>query len=162
MRLPSVAPLLWLGAPLLSQPAWPSPRSWEMASKLYAIGLDIAPVVGAAAAAEFTAFLELYQTLSDLDAILRGEGDGTIFPVNPSARYATTIGLTVRAASAEQAYNAFSWLAQTAPPEWVQLYATDLFRRMRARGQMSALTEYVMRDQTLQSFLKDYQRLMSA
>lgn len=39
------------------QPAWPSPRSWEMAARLYAAGLDIAPAVGAAAAHEFDAFL---------------------------------------------------------------------------------------------------------
>lgn len=38
------------------RPAWPSPRSWEMASQLRAAGLSIAPAVGEEAAAEFEAF----------------------------------------------------------------------------------------------------------
>ncbi|MFL5805174.1 MAG: ATP-binding protein [Roseiflexaceae bacterium] len=142
------------------QPAWPSPRSWEMASRLHAAGLEIAPVVGAAAAAEFSAFLELYQSLPDLDAVLQGDG-AAAFPPEPSARYATTIGLTLRAASAQQAYNTFFWLANNASHEWVQLFAADLFRQMRARGQMGALSQLVANDQRLQGFLKDYQRLMS-
>ena len=33
------------------QPAWPSPRSWVMASTLHKVGLDIATVIGAGAAA---------------------------------------------------------------------------------------------------------------
>lgn len=142
------------------QPAWPSPRSWVMASSLHQAGLAIGPVVGAAAAAEFGAFVELYQTLPDLDPILRGAGAGLPFPHEPSVRYATVIGLTVRAAEAREAYNAFSWLADNAAAEWVQLFATDLFRRMRSRGQMGALAQLVMHDGRLQGFLKDYQRLI--
>jgi MoxR-like ATPase len=142
------------------QPAWPSPRSWVMASSLHDVGLDIAPVVGAAAAAEFSAFIELYQSLPDLGPILRGAGAGVAFPHEPSARYATAIGLTVRAADAREAHNAFSWLADHATAEWVQLFATDIFRRMRARGQMGVLAQLVMQDGKLQGFLKDYQRLL--
>jgi MoxR-like ATPase len=143
------------------QPAWPSPRSWEMASRLHAAALEIAPVVGAAAAAEFSAFLELYQALPDLDAILRGEAIAN-FPTEPSARYATIVGLTMRAADAEQAHNAFSWLARSAGHEWTQLFAADIFGRMRARGQMGALAQFVKSDVRLQEFLKDYQRLISS
>jgi MoxR-like ATPase len=144
------------------QPAWPSPRSWAMASSLHSVGLDIAPVVGAAAAAEFSAFVELYRTLPDLERVLEGAGEGLPFPAEPSARYATTIGLTVRAADARQAYNAFCWLADNAAAEWVQLFATDLFRHMRARGQMGALAQFVLNDHKLQGFMKDYNRLMGS
>ena len=96
------------------QPAWPSPRSWVMASSLHGAGLDIAPVVGAAAAAEFGAFLELYQALPDLQTILRGAGSAIAFPGEPSARYASVIGLAVRAENAQEAHHAFTWLANTA------------------------------------------------
>ena len=43
------------------QPAWPSPRSWMVASQLYETGLDLACVVGMGAAAEFHAYLKIYQ-----------------------------------------------------------------------------------------------------
>jgi MoxR-like ATPase len=142
------------------QPAWCSPRSWVMASALHYAGLDIAPAIGTGAAAEFAAFLALYQTLPDLQPILEGRSDRIPFPKEPSTRYATAIGLTVRAADATQAYNAFTWLSRVATAEWVQLFAVDLFRVMRSRGQMGALAKLVQQDAQLQKFLKDFQQLI--
>ncbi len=142
------------------QPAWPSPRSWEMASKLHAAGLDVAPVVGPAAAAEFRAFISLYASLVDLEAILRGDGAGLAFPSEPSQRYALTVGLGVRARDAKQAHNAFVWLSAKAGSEWTQLFAMDLFRQMRARGQMGELAGLVAQDERLQVFLKEYRTLI--
>jgi MoxR-like ATPase len=92
----------------VQQPAWCSPRSWVMASALHQVGLDIAPAVGVGTAAEFAAFIQLYQTLPNLTPILEGKGEHVAFPIEPSARYATAIGLTVRAADADQAYFQFS------------------------------------------------------
>lgn len=142
------------------QPAWPSPRSWVMASALHYAGLDITPAVGTGATAEFTAFLTLYTTLPDLLPILEGKGDKIPFPTEPSVRYATTIGLTVRAVDANQAYNAFTWLSWVATAEWVQLFAVDMFRLMRSKGQMGQLAKLIQKDPQLQKFLKDYQRLV--
>jgi MoxR-like ATPase len=142
------------------QPAWCSPRSWVMASALHQAGLKIAPAVGTGAEAEFLAFVALYQTLPDLVLILEGKGDRVAFPKEPSARYATAIGLTVRANDAAQAYNAFTWLSRVATAEWVQLFAVDLFRVMRSRGQMGALAKLVQQDAQLQKFLKDFQQLI--
>lgn len=143
------------------QPAWPSPRSWEMAGRLYSAGLDLAPAVGAAAAAEFRAYLTLYQDLPDLDRILRGDGDGVPFPDEPSVRYAVTVGLVRRAADPHTAYHAFRWLADVAAPEWVQLCAADLFRLARARGQMDALAELILQDEKLQRYLEAYQQMLA-
>jgi MoxR-like ATPase len=142
------------------QPAWPSPRSWMMASALHFVGLEIAPAVGLGAAAEFDAFIALYKTLPNLTPILEGNGERIAFPTEPSARYATAIGLTVRAADANQAYNAFIWLSRTATAEWVQLFAIDLFRVMRTKGQMGVLAGLVQKDPQLQTFLKDFQQLV--
>lgn len=141
------------------QPAWPSPRSWEMASRLHGAGLAIAPVVGHAAEAEFRAFVSLYDALVDMEAILRGDGAGLPFPAEPSQRYAITVGLCVRAQDAQQAHSAFRWLADQAGPEWVQLYALDLFRQMRARGQMGELARLVKDDERLQGFMRDYRQV---
>ncbi len=142
------------------QPAWCSPRSWVMASALHYAGLDITPAVGTGAAAEFTAFLTLYKTLPDLLPILKGKGDNIPFPTEPSVRYATTIGLTVRAEDANQANNAFTWLSWVATAEWVQLFAVDMFRLMRSKGQMGQLAKLIQKDPKLQKFLKDYQQLV--
>jgi len=142
------------------QPAWCSPRSWVMASLLHQANLDIAPAVGVGAAAEFAAFIQLYQSLPNLTPILEGQGDRIPFPTEPSARYATAIGLTVRAVDANQAYQAFNWLSQKATAEWVQLFAVDMFRVMRSKGQMGALAMLVKKDPQLQKFLKDFQQLI--
>ncbi len=142
------------------QPAWPSPRSWVMASLLHGASLDIAPAVGIAAAAEFAAFITLYETLPNLAPILEGKGNSISFSTEPSIRYATTIGLTVRANDANQAYNAFSWLSRVATAEWVQLFAVDMFRLMRTKGQMGQLAILIQKEPQLQKFLKEYQQLI--
>ncbi|HEY1013270.1 MAG TPA: AAA family ATPase [Herpetosiphonaceae bacterium] len=142
------------------QPAWPSPRSWMMADPLFKAGLDIAPVVGPVAAAEFQAFLAVYQHMPDLDAILRGEGSAIRFPEEPARRYAATIGLTLRVREAREGYHAFAWMAEQAGAEWVQLFAGDLFRLLRARGQMAALAQLIMQDQRLQQHVSQFQQLL--
>lgn len=142
------------------QPAWPSPRSWEMASRLHRAGLDIAPAVGEATANEFRAYVALYGDLPDLGLILGGEGASQSFPAEPSLRYATTIGLVARAGDASAAFNAFRWLTQVAPYEWAQLCATDLFRTMRQRRQMRRLQELIAGDEAVQAWLAEYQSLL--
>lgn len=142
------------------QPAWPSPRSWVMASLLHGANLDITPAVGTATAAEFVAFIALYETLPNLAPILEGKGNSISFSPEPSIRYATTIGLTVRANDANQAYNAFSWLSRVATAEWVQLFAVDMFRLMRTKGQMGQLAILIQKEPQLQKFLKEYQQLI--
>lgn len=144
------------------QPAWPSPRSWEMASRLYAAGLELTPAIGAGAAAEFNAYLSVYRHLPDLGRILSGAGDDVDFPEEPSARYAVTIGLTTRATQAQSAYHAFRWLAAKAAPEWVQLCAADLFRLMRLSDQFDALAALIAEDEALQRYLENYQKMLDA
>jgi MoxR-like ATPase len=143
------------------QPAWPSPRSWEMASHLHNAELDITPAVGLETESEFAAFVKVYQSLPDLERIFLGKGDSISFPSEPSVRYATTIGLAVRSESANQAYNAFTWISQAATAEWVQLFAVDLFRQMRSKGQLGILAQLVQKNPELQKFMKDFQGLMA-
>lgn len=143
------------------QPAWPSPRSWEMASSLRAAHLDVAPAIGAETASEFLAFVQIYENLPDLNQILNGQGAPIPFPSEPSVRYATAIGLAVRATTAQQGHHAFRWLTADAPPEWVQLFAVDLFRRMKTEGHLGELAQLVQQDASLKTFLKDFQSLLT-
>jgi MoxR-like ATPase len=140
-----------------SHPAWPSPRSWEMASRLHEVGLDIAPVVGEGAAAEFEAYRALYENLPDLDAITEGKGANIRFPSEPSIRYATVIGLTVRVDTVEKAVETLRWLRDRAPMEWIQLFMGDLIPLWRSRARTGELArlyqEYPDLDKLIQ---RDY------
>jgi MoxR-like ATPase len=139
-----------------AQPAWPSPRTWAMADRLHKLGLEVTAAVGAAAAAEFQAYLSVYHELPDLEAVLAGAGDGLGFTGEPSLRYAVTVALAARAADAGQAYQALRWLTRTAAPEWVQLCAADLLRQMRRRGEYEALLRLLGGDEELQAWLAEH------
>jgi hypothetical protein len=145
------------------QPAWCSPRSWMMASSLHESGLDVAPAIGIAASAEFQAFTLMYRMLPDLQPILEGNGSNIPFPIEPSTRYATAIGLTIHAAGdVHHAYHAFQWLSRVATAEWVQLFVSDLCGLMRSRGQLGALATLIAKDPAIQKFLQDYRQLIAA
>lgn len=131
------------------QPAWPSPRAWEMAAQLHRAGLDAAPAIGEAAGAEFAAFVRLFEQLPDLGTVLSGQGAGLRLPEEPSVRYAAVVGLAARAASAEEAYQAFAWLAASAGPEWLQLYVATLVSKFQALGQLGDLAGLLGRDPRL-------------
>jgi hypothetical protein len=141
------------------QSAWPSPRSWMMSSDLHRSGLDIASSVGLGPAAEFQAFVELYKQIPDLKGILSGTAKPK-FPEEPSACYAVVLGLTVRCRTAEQGHHAFVWLVDHAGAEWVQLFASDLFRLLRQRGEMGTLARVLTKDSRLKDFLKDYKAML--
>ena len=144
------------------RPAWPSPRSWEMASRLHGAGLDLAAAVGPGAAAEVEAFLSLYGQLVNLDRIIRGQGVDLPFPEEPSTRYAAVVGLSLRARTADQAIAAFRWLAAAGGgAEWVQLYLSNLVTQMRAHGQMSVLAEAMSREPSFAEFLRSYHALLA-
>jgi hypothetical protein len=131
-----------------------------MASVLHRLGQHIRPAVGPGAAAEFHAYIEVYQRLPDLDAILAGHGAAIAFPDEPSVRYATTVGLALRAADPVQGLHAFTWLTRAAGPEWVQLCAGDLFTSLRGRGQMRELRRLIASDPELQAWLAEHARLL--
>jgi hypothetical protein len=141
-------------------PAWASPRSWEMASTLLKAGLEIAPVVGAGAQAEFEAFCEVYAALPALEQILEGKFDAAEFPSEPSARYATVIGLISRVETGEHAFHAMRWLSSVAGHEWLNLFAVDCFPKLRTRGQLGTFTTLALSDSSIQGFLKEFRTLV--
>lgn len=132
-----------------AQPAWPSPRAWEMASHLHRAGLDSSPAIGEAAGAEFSAFVRLFEQLPDLGDVLSGSGAGLKLPDEPSVRYAAVVGLAARAANADEAYHAFQWLGNAAGPEWLQLYVATLVSKFQAIGQLGELAGLLGRDPKL-------------
>lgn len=150
-----------LHAPDTVRPAWASPRSWEMASRLLAAGLSIAPAVGEGTEIEFRAFERIYSSLPEIEAILTGDA-ALEFPTEPSARYAVTIGLAARASNAMQVQNALAWLVQKAEVEWVHFFTQDAFAKLRAVGQLGELAMLLEREPRLQEFLKEILELTGA
>jgi MoxR-like ATPase len=144
-----------------TRPAWPSPRSWAMADALYKAGLDVASAVGPGAAAEFEAFVKLYEKLASIDLVLRGRGGGVAFPAEPSERYAVAVALGLRAQTAEQALAAFRWLAAGSGAEWVQLYLGNLVAQTRARGQVGVLAQCMAGEPAFGAFVRDYHALLN-
>ena len=132
-----------------TQPAWPSPRAWEMAARLHRAGLDVAPAIGEATGAEFAAFVRLYEQLPDLESVLSGESREMKLPQEPSVRYAAVVGLAARAEGAQQGFHAFSWLADQAGAEWLQLYVATLVSKFQARGALGELVALMAREPRL-------------
>ncbi len=141
--------------------AWPSPRSWEIADRLHRSGLDISPSVGAGAAAEYYAYLNITENIPDIDAIVSGK-KSPAFPDETSLRYATVMSLVSRSDSSERAISAIRWLVNKALPEWTQLYATDAFPRLRANGCLENVHNEILQDDKLRDFLTEFMRLVAA
>jgi len=152
-------PLL-LHCPSPTEPAWPSPRSWAMASQLLSVGVPVEAAVGPEAGAEFRAFTRLYASLPDLDAICAGTASGATYPTEASARYAVGLGLVYRARTAAAMEHALRWMARTAPAEWLAGFLVDLFRQGRELGTTGPLAQAIQRDPALRDLLTDYRDLM--
>jgi hypothetical protein len=131
-----------------------------MANVLYQAGLDMAPVVGTGAAAEFSSFVSIYRRLPDIAEILRGKGGEIPFPKEPSLCYAVAAALTMRATSLNESYQAFQWIAAKATAEWVQLFATDLFRLASSRNELGKLALLVQQDKRLQQMYSEYMAML--
>jgi MoxR-like ATPase len=144
------------------RPAWPSPRTWEMAGQLHLAGLPLSGAVGEGPAAEFQSFLEIYDSLPDLEAILQGEGAKLKLPSEPSKRYAVAVGLAARADTPPKALEAFRWVQEKAGPEWTQLYASQMITRLRERGKLGELAQLVDKDPVLKKFIAEALKALAA
>jgi hypothetical protein len=136
--------------------AWPSSRSWQLASELHAIRLAVDAAVGEAAAGEFRAFLHVYESIPNLGDILSGKGGGIDFPREPSQRFAVTVGLSARATSSDAIKNGFGWLLAKAGAEWCQLFIHAVEERAAENGQIGLLATLVQQDPRISRFLKAF------
>ncbi|MBU1429798.1 MoxR family ATPase [Myxococcota bacterium] len=128
-----------LHKPTAHQPAWPSPRAWEMASKLHRAGMAIEAAVGQGPGEEFEAFIALYRELIDVDRILDGGGEGVSFPRKPSMRYALAVALGMRADTLPRAFAALRWMHAEAEAEWLTLMFNHLMPTLQREGLIGGL-----------------------
>jgi len=135
--------------------AFPSPRSWCVASRLHALDLPIDPAVGEGCAQEFGVYCAIVQDLPDLSAILAGHGDTIVFPREMSAKYAVTVGLAMRCQTEHDALAAFQWINQSAGAEWVQMFVGDCLVRLEQRGKSGQFAAMVATEPALSGFVEN-------
>jgi hypothetical protein len=137
------------------RPAFPSPRSWEVAGKLHELGMSIDPAVGRGVADEFRVYLEIVSELPDLQPILDGNGEDIDFPEELSCKYAVCVGLALRCQDEKQAISAFEWLWDRTGPEWIQLYIADLLVALRERSLVGRFASMAYSNKNLRRFVHD-------
>jgi hypothetical protein len=126
--------------------AFPSPRSWAFTSDILngdpspTIELDlIAGAVGQAAATEFTAFLNTYRSLPNIDAILL-DPDSATLPARPDEKYAVACALSHRATDTN--LDRVCKYLNRMPAEFSVLCVTEAVRRNPTIQQTPAFTKW--------------------
>jgi hypothetical protein len=109
--------------------AWPSPRSWSLANRLFLANLDIEHAVGGATAAEFTNYLVQYKQIPDIDKIVAGKGASIKWPREESLQFAVTVSLLSRTftCTGSEILNYMIWMAENAAPEYTSKLIEELF-----------------------------------
>jgi hypothetical protein len=143
-----------------TRPAWPSPRSWFMADKLIGAGLSADSALGPGAWAEFRGYLKVYDAIPDIDAILAGRGESVECPKEISVKYATVVGLALRARTGADAVHGFRWVNQHMTTEWVRTFIQDLLRSMQSKGLQGPLAMALREEPSFKKFLADYRELL--
>jgi len=142
--------------------AWPSPRSWAMANRLYQADISISHAVGPATSAEFNTFLKVYQTLPDLDAIAKGQGDKIDWPKEESIQYAVTVGLQMKCIKATKAeiVNVIKWLGSKGKPEYSLRALNELIEMGPERiPHLGHMLQSINKDPDLLAFIKQVNSL---
>lgn len=108
--------------PKAGERSFPTPRSWENASKLHDLGLRIDSAIGEGVAAEFYAFIKVYEKLPDVDAIL--DGKEKRIPEELDVLWATMMSIVYKAQIAHIP-NIFPYVAKM-PKEFEVVTLTSL------------------------------------
>ncbi|HHD81775.1 MAG TPA: AAA family ATPase [Campylobacterales bacterium] len=116
-----------------ANPAFATPRAWTMLSNILQENDDInkiAPIiygcVGYGAGVEFTAFVKVFNTLPNIDAILAGESQTV--PSEPSALYALLAAIIERYRNLEEAEHLFAY-SKLLPVEFAVMLIKDLITK---------------------------------
>ena len=130
----------------------PVPRTWAHASRLLdicspaVVGVAVAGAVGAGAAGEFMAYLKVFRSLPDIDALLEHPHDPGMFgkgqklPTEPGVLYALVTSLAMRATDATAAAILViaERLTDKGRGEFAALLVRDAVRRHKAIAKTKA------------------------
>jgi hypothetical protein len=137
--------------------AWPSPRTWDFASRLLRAGLGIALAVGEGAAAEFYSFAMLYDTLPDVSRILSGEMNISV-PKEPSLMFAVIGALASRAKTPQEFLNGMTWIIRSTTEDYCAVFMQDSVTRMHKLGIYTQFIKLVTVNQEIKGFMAKFSR----
>lgn len=111
--------------------AYPTPRSWEVASKLVSIGVGIDHVVGEGAASEYNSFCRVYQDLPNVSDILSGKSV-KLKKKTPDVVLATLVSLSLKMSNKTEVENAFVWASESVEPEYVSVMFSMSLKKLQS------------------------------
>lgn len=124
--------LLMAFDPAKNDRAFPSPRSWQFVSQMFhavqgttLLFATTAGAVGDGAAAEFTAFVEIYQSLPDLEVVFNNP-KGVTIPKEPSVLWALIGAITSKARAQPKLAIPATQVAIRFPKEFSVMAVRDL------------------------------------
>jgi hypothetical protein len=131
--------------------SFPTPRSWEKAGECIDADRDIrfgviAGHVGDVAAADFDAFLDLYETVGDVEKFVR-DPQNALIPSEPSLRYAICTAIA-RMATTKNFDNVVAY-ANRLPREFQLLVVHDATTRDKRLKNTTAYTNWAIKNQDL-------------
>ncbi len=111
--------------------AYPTPRSWDVASKLVSIGVDITHCVGEGAASEFNSFCRVYQDLPNIQDILAGK-NVKLKKKTPDVVLATLVSLSLKMSNKVEVEHAFVWASESVEPEYVSVMFSMSLKKLQS------------------------------
>ncbi len=111
--------------------AYPTPRSWDVASRLVKIDVDISHVVGEGTASEFNSFIKVYEDLPNIDDILKGKSV-KLTKNSPDVILATLVSLSLKMSNKSEVENAFVWARDTVDPEYVSIMFSMSLKKLQS------------------------------
>lgn len=152
-----------LHKPSKVEPAWPSPRTWEWGAKLIDHGLDLASVVGEAAAIQFRAFQKTAAKLQFVDSVLEGDLSVALPDKDPSLVYATISTLAARSETSTQYLNSLKWiLKKDITEDYAGVYVSEVVSKLEKSPKIkSQFIKSVFSDTEASEFIKRYDQLTS-
>lgn len=142
-----------------NQDAWASPRSWEFASSLLDIDLNISSCVGEGVASEFYAYQTIYSKLPDVEEILNGED--VDMPREPSLIYATIGAMVSRGKNAKHFANGLKWLlSKDITEDYTGLYLQDALISIDAGEMKAEFVKLISKDSKIREFFIKYAELL--
>ena len=148
-----------------NMPAWPSPRTWQMAGHLHDADLDVAHAIGGEAATQFKAFLKLKTQLPDLQAILDGERVAPLDTGDASIVSSLVSSLLAHSKTCEHYTNALSWLLtnKKITEDYFGLFVKDMLIKLDDdKALMAKVVTKIMRDKSTKEFMTKYKNLVTS
>lgn len=147
-----------------TDPAWPSPRTWEWAMKLYENGLDIAYVVGASAATQFNAFEKIAASLPNITSIVKGEKNVPLQDKkDPSVIYAVVSALSAHSNTSTEFINSLRWiLEQNITEDYAGLYVSEAMAALKSQPKVrSEFIKKCLKDEIISEFITRHNDLVT-